>query len=205
MIVFGAAPLAAAQVSRHADPVLARAIDGDAAPLDFRAPAFALTDQDGRPASLAGLRGRTILLTFLDPVCTSDCPLIAQEFRQADQLLGPASRHVELVAIEANPTYRSVGYLRAFDRQESLGGLRNWLFLTGSLARLRQVWAGYSVQAQILPAGGMIAHSDVAFVIDRRGYVRTELNFDPGPGTASTQSSFASELTSAADQVLSTP
>jgi cytochrome oxidase Cu insertion factor (SCO1/SenC/PrrC family) len=205
MIVFGAAPLAAAQVSRHADPVLARAIDGDAAPLDFRAHAFTLTDQDGRPASLAGLRGRTILLTFLDPVCTSDCPLIAQEFRQADQLLGPASGHVELVAIEANPVYRSVGYLQAFDRQENLGGLRNWLFLTGSLAQLRQVWAGYSVQAQILPAGGMIAHSDVAFVIDRRGYVRTELNFDPGPGTASTQSSFASELTSAAGQVLSTP
>jgi cytochrome oxidase Cu insertion factor (SCO1/SenC/PrrC family) len=203
MIVFGAAPLAAAQVSRDADPVLAQAIDGAAAPLDFRAPAFALTDQYGRPASLAGLHGKTVLLTFLDPVCTSDCPLIAQEFRQADQLLGPASHHVELVAIEANPVYRSVGYLQAFDRQEDLSGLRNWLFLTGSLAQLRQVWAAYSVQALILPAGGMIAHSDLAYVIDQRGYTRTELNFDPGPGTASTQSSFAAELSSAAGRVLS--
>jgi cytochrome oxidase Cu insertion factor (SCO1/SenC/PrrC family) len=205
MIVFGATPLAAAQVSRHADPVLARAIDGDAAPLDFRAAAFTLTDQSGHSVSLARLRGKAVLLTFLDPVCTSDCPLIAQEFRQADQLLGPASGHVELVAIEANPVYRSVGYLQAFDRQENLSGLRNWLFLTGSLAQLRQVWAGYSVQAQILPAGGMIAHSDVAFVIDQHGYVRTELNFDPGPGTASTQSSFAAELSSAAGQVLDRP
>jgi cytochrome oxidase Cu insertion factor (SCO1/SenC/PrrC family) len=202
MIVFGAAPLAAAQVSRHADPVLAEAIDGDAAPLDFRAPAFTLTDQYGRPASLATLRGKAVLLTFLDSVCTSDCPLIAQEFRQADQMLGPASRHVELVAIEANPLYRSVGYIRAFDRQENLAGLGNWLYLTGSLAQLRQVWKDYAVQDQILAAGGMIAHSDVAYVIDRGGYTRTELDFDPGPGTASTQSSFAAELTRAANQVL---
>jgi hypothetical protein len=49
----------------------------------------------------------------------------------------------------------------------------------------------------------MIAHSDLAYVIDQHGYVRTELNFEPGPGTASTQSSFAAELTSAADRVLS--
>ena len=30
----------------------------------------------------------------------------------------------------------------------------------------------------------MIAHSDVAFVIDASGHIRSELNFDPGPGTA---------------------
>ena len=40
----------------------------------------------------------------------------------------------------------------------------------------------------------MIAHSDVAYVIDATGHTRTELNFDPGPGTASSESSFAVEL-----------
>ena len=64
--------------ARTADPIIAQAIDGNAAPLDFRAPAFTLTDQYGRPASLAGLHGKVVLLTFLDPVCTSDCPVIAQ-------------------------------------------------------------------------------------------------------------------------------
>jgi len=143
-----------------------------------------------------------VLLTFLDPVCTSDCPVIAQEFRQADQMLGRASRGVELVAIVANPLYRSVGYVQAFDRQERLTALANWHFLTGSLPQLQQVWKNYGVQAQILPAGGMIAHSDVAFVIDGGGHTRTELDFDPGPGTASTESSFAAELTSAAQRTL---
>ena len=201
VIAVGAAPMALAQTSRTADPIIAQAIDGNAAPLDFRAPAFALTDQYGRPASLAGLHGKVVLLTFLDPVCTSDCPVIAQEFRQADQMLGVAARDVELVAIVANPLYRSVGYTQAFDRQERLTGLPNWLFLTGSLAQLQQAWQAYAIGTQILPAGGMIGHNDVAFVIDAGGNTRTELSFDPGPGTASTESSFAAELTSAAQRV----
>ena len=200
IIVVGAAPMAMAQANGSADPIIAQAIDGNAAPLDFKAPAFTLTDQHGRPASLAGLRGKVVLLTFLNPVCTSDCPLIAQEFRQADQMLGSTARDVELVAIVANPLYRSVGYTQAFDREENLTALPNWLFLTGSVAQLQRAWQLYSVTAQILPAGGMIAHSDVAFVIDRAGHTRTELDFDPGPGTATTVSSFAAELTSAARQ-----
>ncbi len=202
LIVLGAAPLALAQANPNADPIIAQAIDGNAAPLDFAAPAFTLTDQDGRQVSLASLRGKVVLLTFLDPVCTSDCPLIAQEFRQADQVLGARAHGVELVAIVANPLYRSVDYTRAFDQQERLTGLPNWLYLTGSLAQLQQAWKNYAIAAQILPAGGMIGHSDVAYVIDARGHTRTELDFDPGPGTASSQSSFAVELSDAAEQAL---
>jgi cytochrome oxidase Cu insertion factor (SCO1/SenC/PrrC family) len=201
IVLLGAAPMAMAQTSRSADPIIAQAVDGDAASLDYPAPAFQLTDQYNRPASLAGLRGKVVLLTFLDPVCTSDCPVIAQEFREADQMLGPAARDVELVAIVANPIYHSVAYTLAFDQQERLTGLPNWLFLTGTLGQLRQAWKNYAVAADILPAGGMIAHSDVAYVIDATGHTRSELNFDPGPGTSSTESSFAAELTSAAGQV----
>jgi cytochrome oxidase Cu insertion factor (SCO1/SenC/PrrC family) len=198
VVVIGAAPLAVAQTNPHADPIIARAIAGSSAQLDVAAPAFRLTDQNGAQVSLASLRGKVVLLTFLDPVCTSDCPLIAQEFREADQILGPRSRDVELVAIVANPVYRGRGYTRAFDRQEDLSGLPNWLYLTGSLAQLRQSWRAYSIGAEIVPAGGMVAHTDVAYVIDASGHTRTELDFDPGPGTASSVSSFAVELTDAA-------
>jgi len=202
IIILGAAPMALAQANPDADPIIAQAIGGNSAPLNFAAPAFTLTDQDGRQVSLASLRGKVVLLTFLDPVCTNDCPLIAQEFRQADQMLGAKSRKAELVAIVANPLYHSVAYTRAFDSQERLTGLPNWLYLTGSLAELEQAWKNYAVAAQILPAGGMIAHSDVAYVIDVSGRTRTELDFDPGPGTASSESSFAVELTDAAEQAM---
>ncbi len=202
IVAVGAGPMALAQASSTASPILAQAIDGSAAPLDFAAPAFSLTDQAGGQVSLASLRGKVVLLTFLDPVCTSDCPLIAQEFHDADQLLGARAHRVELVAIVANPLYRSVAYTRAFDSQEGLSSVPNWLFLTGSLAQLHQAWSKYDVAGQILAPGGMIAHSDVAYVIDRAGHTRSELNFDPGPGTSSTQSSFAAELAGAAQQAL---
>jgi cytochrome oxidase Cu insertion factor (SCO1/SenC/PrrC family) len=202
VVLIGAGPMMIAQASSTASPIIAQAIDGNSAPLNYPAPAFTLTDQDGRPVSLASLRGKTILLTFLDPVCTSDCPVIAQEFRQADQLLGADSAHVELVAIVANPIYRSIAYTRAFDSQERLAGLPNWLFLTGSLPQLKQAWKSYAIAAQILPAGGMIAHSDVAYVIGANGNTRNELDFDPGPGTSSSVSSFAVELSDAAQNVM---
>ncbi len=202
IIILGAAPMALAQASPNASPIIAQAIDGDSAPLNFTAPAFTLTDQDGRQVSLASLRGKVVLLTFLDPVCTTDCPLIAQEFRQADQVLGAKSRDVELVAIVANPLYHSIAYTRAFDAEQRLTSLPNWLYLTGSLTQLQQAWKNYAVAAQILPGGGMIAHSDVAYVIDARGHTRTELDFDPGPGTASSVSSFAVELSDAAQNVM---
>jgi cytochrome oxidase Cu insertion factor (SCO1/SenC/PrrC family) len=202
MAIIGVIPLAAASASASASPILAQAIDGSSAPLDFKAPAFTLTNQHGRPVSLASLRGKVVLLTFLDPVCTSDCPLIAQEFRQADQLLGGQSRQVELVAVVTNPVYTKPEYTAAFDRQEHMSTLPNWQYLTGSVAQLTKVWRQYGIAAQILPAGGMIGHGDIAYVIDRSGRTRTELNFDPGPGTSSTQASFASELSAAARQTL---
>ena len=202
IIFIGAVPMAEAQTSRSADPIIAQAVDGDSAPLNFPAPAFQLTDQYGRQVSLASLRGKVVLLTFLDPVCTNDCPVIGDEFREADQVLGAKSRNVELVAIVTNPLYHSIAYTQAFDNEDQLTGLRNWLYLTGSLPQLEQAWKNYAVAAQILPAGGMVAHSDVAYVIDPSGHTRLELDFDPGPGTSTTESSFAVELSDDAQQVM---
>ena len=152
--------------------------------------------------SLAGLRGKVVLLTFLDPVCTSDCPLIAQEFRAAGQLLGAADRKVELVAVVANRIYHQVADTQAFDRQEYLNQVPNWLYLTGTVPQLRPVWKEYGVAAVTLPGGSMIGHNDVAYVIDPAGHVRAELNADPGPGTTATKSSFAVLLANAARQAL---
>ena len=202
LIILGAAPMAAAQASPNADPILAEAIAGSTAPLNFPAKPFQLTDQHGRTVSLASLRGKVVLLTFLDPVCTSDCPLIAQEFRAAGQLLGTSDRQVELVAVVANPVYHQVAYTQAFDRQEHLTQTPNWLYLTGSVPQLQQVWKDYGIAAQILPAGSMIGHPDIAYVIDQAGQVRAELNTDPGPGTTATKSSFAVLLAGAARTAL---
>jgi cytochrome oxidase Cu insertion factor (SCO1/SenC/PrrC family) len=202
VMLLGAEPMAVAEVQRTADPILATSLNGEPSVVDRPSVPFDLTDQHGRQVTLAGLRGKVVLLTFLDPVCVSDCPLVAQQFRAADQMLGSKAGDVALVAIVANPVYRSLAYTRAFDREESLTGLRNWYFLTGSLPQLTTAWHEYYVTAELNGPGAMVLHPDVAYVIDRSGQERLELNLDPGPGTASSQSSFAAELAQAARQVL---
>jgi cytochrome oxidase Cu insertion factor (SCO1/SenC/PrrC family) len=203
LIVLGAAPMAAAQANPVADTILAQAINGSSDQVNYPAPGFSLTDQYGRNVTLPSLRGKVVLLTFLDDTCSVDCPLIAQEFRQAGQLLAADSRHVELVAINYNPINTGVSYIQAFDRQEGLDGVPDWLYLTGTAAQLQPVWRQYAVgPPEILPAGSMLGHADYAFVLDQNGHLRQELSFDTGPGTQATKSSFAAELTDAARQLL---
>ena len=201
IVIVGTAPMAMAAVNQNADPILTEALDGSPNSLDLPAPHFALTDQHGNPVSLASLRGHTVALTFLDPVCTSDCPLIAQEFRQTDQRLGDQAGDVDFVAIVANPIYRSASFTNAFDRQESLDHLPNWYYLTGSLPQLERVWNSYGILVNTVGAGAMVAHNDLAFVIDPQGRERDALIDDPGP-TQTFASSFSSLLLSRIDQVV---
>ncbi|HEX3565369.1 MAG TPA: SCO family protein [Acidimicrobiales bacterium] len=200
IVLVGAAPMAVAATNPDADPILIQAANGPPTLVDAPAPPFTLTDTRGHSVSLTSLTGRTVVLTFLDPVCTSDCPEIAQSLRLADENLGAEAQNVELVAVANNPLYLSTALTAAFDRQEGLDRVANWTYLTGSLAQLDQVWNDYGVQTEISPAGGMVAHSDVVYVIDKQGRTRVILNGDPGQG--STESSFVGQLTTQINNVL---
>jgi len=144
-----------------------------------------------------------VVLTFLDPTCTSDCPLIAQELRVADQQLGADAAQVELVSIVNNPLYTTPAATAAFDRQEGLSQLSNWNFLTGPLDQLQHAWDAYGVQTAVSPAGAMVAHSDLVFLIDRTGKLRVVLTSDPGAqGDAALHSSFSSTVTQQVRQLV---
>ena len=194
VVIVGAGPMAVASVNPNADPIVTEATNGTPNVVDAPASPFTLTDQAGRTVSLASLAGHTVVLTFLDPVCTSDCPLIAQELRVTDRMLGTGAAGVDMVAVVANPLYTSTAVMVAFDRQEGLDRLRNWTFLTGSAAQLHQVWDDYGVQVAATPAGSMVAHSDIVYVIDGSGHIRDILDADPGDASSATQSSFSALL-----------
>ncbi len=201
IVVLGAAPMAVAAAQPEADPIIAQALGSAPQRTDFAARPFSLVDQHGTVVSLASLRGRTVALTFLDPVCVNDCPIIAQEFAQADALAGGARRHLAFVAVVANPLYRGPAYVDAFDRQEGLTAVGNWYFLTGSLAALRSAWSNYGIQVSYETGGAMVGHTELAFVIGPKGRVRAVLNTDPGPATGASTSSFADTLASTMGQV----
>jgi cytochrome oxidase Cu insertion factor (SCO1/SenC/PrrC family) len=201
VVVVGAAPMAVAASNPTADPLLIEAANGAPELVDTPSAPFRLTDTTGRSVSLASFKGKTVVLTFLDPVCTSDCPLIAQDLRLADEQLGTRAGNVELVAVVNNPLYSSTALTAAFDRQEGLDHVANWTYLTGSLVQLHDVWNDYGVQTEVSPAGGMVAHTDIVYMIDKHGRTRVILNADPGDGSAE-GSSFVGQLTTEIGDVI---
>jgi cytochrome oxidase Cu insertion factor (SCO1/SenC/PrrC family) len=191
LIVLGAAPLAAAQVSRDADPILAQSIAGGPRDTNYPAPGFALTGPDGQPVTPASLHGAVVLLAFVDLGCRTDCPPLGPQLRLFRQMLGPGTGRVDLVGIGTSPAGRTAAAWRAFDRRQGLGQVPGWRYLTGTTAQLGQAWRGYGAGR-----GGAV------FVIDPAGRVRQVFRHDPGPGTAATQSSFAVLFIDATRQAL---
>jgi cytochrome oxidase Cu insertion factor (SCO1/SenC/PrrC family) len=202
VVVIGAAPMALASLDPHADPILTEAINGTPEQADFSAFAFSLVNEHGRRVTLAQLRGHVVVLTFLDPVCTTDCPLIAQQLRSANDQLGAASKHVEFVAIDANPTFLQTSALLAFDRHEQMGSMRNWQYLTGPLHSLNALWIDYGVSVSASSAGAMAAHEDIICVISATGKVRSVFAADPG-GTSALGSSLSTQVVDEVQRVLS--
>lgn len=192
VVVIGAAPMAIASTNPNADAILTEAINGTPNAADIPAFPFSLVDQHGARVTLASLKGSVVVLTFLDPVCTSDCPLLGQELRAADGAFDD-STSVRFVAVVANPLYRSLDVVNAYLRDEGLTHVANWLFLTGSVGELEHVWQDYGVQVTVEPGGAMVDHSDLVDVIDRTGALRATMTADPG-NSAALHSSFTTLL-----------
>jgi cytochrome oxidase Cu insertion factor (SCO1/SenC/PrrC family) len=140
-----------------------------------RAPDFALRDQIGAPISLRAHRGQIVILTFIDPVCTTLCPLEAKTLDRVEQQLAGAEQPVVL-AVSVNPWGDARRYFRADAHKWRLG--ESWRWAVGSRAQLARVWKAYAIAVRIrrFRAVGItthrVDHTEAAYVIDRRGFER---------------------------------
>ncbi len=194
IIALGLIPLGVAAASGSTDPVLALALNDPPQKANFASYPLHLVDQHGVPVSMATFRGRAIAMTFLDPVCVTDCPEIGSEMAVTSSLLGSDASKVALVAVVANPTYTSLAAVRAFDRHLGLTSLKNWYYLTGPLPELERVWAYYNAGTVNVDGGAMTLHNDLTYVFDARGRVRIIMNSTPG-GTGVLHDSYSALLT----------
>jgi cytochrome oxidase Cu insertion factor (SCO1/SenC/PrrC family) len=131
-------------------------------------PSFALTDQDGRRIDSADLRGKVVVITFLDPVCTTECPLIADQLADADRRLGALGKRVEVIAIDSNPVFHRVADVAAFTQSHGLASLPNWHFLCGEPVYTQDVLAEFGMAINV-PTVGMIAHSSGVLFLSADG------------------------------------
>ena len=139
---------------------------------DLRAPDFTLTDQAGHAMTLASLRGRVVVLEFMDPHCTDICPIVSQEFTEAYRDLGRQASRVVFVAVNVNQYHLQVSDVAAFSREQRLTGIPSWHFLTGAYASLRAVWRAYGVEVYAPSRNADVIHSSLMYFIDRQGRER---------------------------------
>ncbi len=136
------------------------------------APGFTLTDQHGRPVSLATFRGRAVVLEFMDTHCADICPLVSQEYIDAYHDLGAAAAEVVFVAVNVNPYHRQIADVAAYSRAHQLTTIPSWHFLTGPAGSLRAVWRGYDIAVAAPNPHADIVHTSVVYFIDPDGRER---------------------------------
>lgn len=139
------------------------------------APGFTLTDQRGRRVSLEDLRGKVVVLAFMDPRGTGADLLYSRDMLAAARDLGGLAREVAFVGVNVNPFHTRVADVATFTRRTHLSRLPRWYFLTGSPDELRKVWRDYG--AAVLTRGRAVHHRGTIYVIDRRGRERATMAF----------------------------
>jgi cytochrome oxidase Cu insertion factor (SCO1/SenC/PrrC family) len=136
------------------------------------APGFTLTDQDGRTVPLSGMRGKVVVLEFMDPHCTDICPLVSQEFVDAYHDLGRSALRVVFAAVNVNQYFNRVPDVQAYSRAHQLITIPGWHFLTGPAAALRAVWHAYHVEVQAPGPDADIVHTSAVYFIGPDGTER---------------------------------
>lgn len=140
-----------------------------------KAPDFRLVDQRGAPISLRLFRGRFVILTFIDPLCRTLCPLEAKVLNDVVAGTPPAARPA-IVAVSVNPWGDSRAAFRRDARKWRL--VPQWRWAAGRYGQLARVWKRYEIGVLVRTrvVNGIavhdVSHTEASFVIDPAGYER---------------------------------
>lgn len=102
--------------------------------VDSSVPSFTLTDQDSKQVSLADLKGKVVLVTFLFTRCPypDKCPMISEKLGQTRKLMEKlkANDRIHVMAISLDPRHDTPEVLKAYAQgYDTL--YPNYSFLTG--------------------------------------------------------------------------
>jgi len=145
------------------------------------APDFTLTTQDGHPLSLASLRGKVAVATFIYASCTDTCPLLTAKMAGIQKRLGSDfGSRVYFISVTVDPERDTPEVLGRYARTHgaNLGG---WAFLTGSPAQIRDVSRSYGIFVKKQERGD-VDHTFLTSIIDPHGTLRVQymgVRFDP--------------------------
>jgi protein SCO1/2 len=146
----------------------------DPLPVYYDAPAFALTDQDGKPFGRDDLRGKVWVADFIFTTCPGACPKMTMKMSGLQKAV-PA-RDVHFVSFTVDPDRDTPEVLKRYGQGFDADPAR-WHFLTGEKSKLFDTAAGLKLTAA--PAGQFgpeIVHAEKFLLVDGSGRVRGVYN-----------------------------
>jgi cytochrome oxidase Cu insertion factor (SCO1/SenC/PrrC family) len=149
---------------------------GSEPPPGIFAPDFTLTSYRGNVVRMQSLRGKVVLVTFLDTDCKTKCPLIASAVGDGLRLLSSSDRRrVVPLALTVNPPSDTPASIRRFLRERKALGLD---FLLGTTKQMRPVWRAFHVLSAAETGNADIHSADVR-VYDRAGEWVSTMHLPP--------------------------
>jgi len=147
---------------------------GSEPPARMTLPDFTLPDYTGASVSSQELRGKVVLLTFLDSQCTEACPIIASQIARTLERLTPEERaEIAPIAISTDPEEDTPEAVRSFlEKNRAAGTLR---YLVAPVERLRPLWESFQIAASV-DTGIDTLHSAPVRIYDREGVWVTTLH-----------------------------
>ena len=134
-----------------------------------QAPALALQDQNGAPWTMAGARGKVVVLTFFNSECNDICPVLSSEIEQAVGMLGARGADVEFVIVNSDPRSTSPAPVPPALMQTGLLNRAHVVFLDGSLSALNRLWTSYGVTVAVQRSTQVVTHTDLMDFIGPNG------------------------------------
>jgi len=133
---------------------------GSEPPGRIQLPDFRLRSYRGGLVRSRDLRGKVVLVTFLDTRCTTQCPIIAGILGEAMRKLPARARaKTTALAISVDPEFDTPTSVRRFLRRRH--ALGSFDFLLGTETQLRPVWRAFYVLAVSKAANPNIHSADV--------------------------------------------
>lgn len=130
---------------------------------------FALRDHTGELVRSRDLRGRVVLLTFLDSQCTESCPVIASLVARTLEALTPSERReLVAVAISTDPAEDTRASVRDFLRRDRALGRIRYVGGGEPVAKLKPLWKRFKILSSY-ESGEDTLHSAPVRIYDRDG------------------------------------
>ncbi len=130
----------------------------------------AWTDQNGRPFTLASLRGSPVLLVLFYGTCDSVCPVIVRDTKKVEAMLPERDRaRTRFVLVTIDPLVDTPERLLAYARKNELD-LSRWTLLNGPPEQVRVL--ANVIGFKYRPTGtGQYSHTIRITVLDQEGVV----------------------------------